>query len=455
MNRKTLLAFFTFAVLGALAIFALTRPEKGEVTAAARPLPPLDPAQIDTLEVTKAGATTVIKSEGGKYKVTAPVAYAADEPVAKAAFEGLGKLELSSLVTEQKAKHAEFEVDDKGLHLVAKKGDKVLADLVIGKSVGPGTMVRLSGKDDVWQATGLSRYAFDKGPADWRDKSITTYTAGDAERIDVAAKDGAKIALKKSGTKEGSAEKWEVVESSLKVEKLDNDVPNGIASALASWKANDFADGTTAAAAGLEPPALTVTVSLKGGKKAVVLVGNKKGDDERYVKAADAPQVFVVKKYNLDRVARQPLDFRDKTLCDLPETNLAEVAVTHGAESYTLVKSGNDWKATKPAKLEVDSAKVTPIAGGFKDWKATTYAEDQSPKANGLDKPKAVIAVKAKDKGHPGCTIRVGDETKDKLSYAVSVGKATDVLFAPKWSVDRVLVKVDELKKTAAAVAKK
>ena len=381
MNRKTLAALATFVVLGALALFALKQPEKGEKLAQPSPIPKLDPAQIDTLEVTKNGATTVIKNEGGKYKVTAPVAYAVDEPAAKAAFEGLGKLSLSDLVTEQKAKQAEFEVEDKGLHLVVKKGDKVLADFIVGKSTGAATMVRLSGKDEIWQATGISKYTFDKGPVDWRDKSITTFGTGDVEQVEVAAKDGAKVVVKKTGTKQGSEDKWEVVESASSVgksDKLDDSVPNGIVSALASWKANDFADGVKPADAGLEPPALTVTVALKGGKKATALLGNKKGEDEVYVKIPEAPQIFIVKKYNVERMNKRPLEFRDKTLCDLAEADVAEIAVTHGDASYTVVKNGNDWKATKPAKLDVDSAKITPIAGGFKDWKATGFAEDPS-----------------------------------------------------------------------------
>ncbi len=47
-------------------------------------------------------------------------------------------------------------------------------------------------------------------------------------------------------------------------------------------------------------------------------------------------------------------------------------------------------------------------------------------------------------------TIKVGDETKDKLNYYVMSGKGTDVYLAPKWNMDRVLVKVDDLKKGAA-----
>ena len=48
-------------------------------------------------------------------------------------------------MTEQKDKQAEFEVDEKsGVHMVVKeKGGKVLADVIVGKSTGPGTMVRL------------------------------------------------------------------------------------------------------------------------------------------------------------------------------------------------------------------------------------------------------------------------------------------------------------------------
>ena len=449
MNRKTLYALATFAGLGLLAVIALTRPQKGERAADhPRPVPKLNTADIESIEVTKNGAMTAIKSDG-KYVVTAPVAYAADEAVAKAAFEGLGRLDVSDLVTEQKAKHAEFEVDDKsGIHLVVKaKGGKVLADLIVGKTTGPGTMVRPTGKDEVWQATGISRYLFDKVPADWRDKSITTFTAGDAEQIDLATKDGGKAIVKKTGTKVGNDDGWNVVESSVKIDKLDNSVPNGIVSALSMWKTQDFADGVKPADAGLEPAALTMTVSLKGGKKVTALIGNKKGDDEYYVKTPEAPQVFLVKKYNADRVLKRPIELRDKTLCDIPDTDVSEIAVSHGDNSFTIAKSGAEWKASKPAKFDLDSSKVT-FASAFKDWKAQSFAEDATPKTNGLAKPQATIV--AKGKAGAGCTIKVGEETKDKLNYYVMGGKSSDVYLAPKWNVDRVMVKLDDIKKGAA-----
>ena len=451
MNKKTLSALGAFVVLAVIAFVALRQPEKGErASDHPRPIPTLNPVEITTLEVTKGGVTTTIKNEGGIYKVTAPVSYPADQAAAKTAFEALGKMDVSDLVTQQEAKQVEFEVDDKsGVRLVAKHDGKVLADLIVGKGVGAGTMVRPAGTVDVWRASGINKFSFDKGPTDWRDKSIITFQSTEVEKLDVASKDGAKISLKKTGTKEGNEDKWDVVSSSVKIDKLDNGVSNGIVSALANWKANDFADGATLGAAGLDAPALTLTVGLKGGKSVTALIGNKKGDDT-YVKKADAPQIFLVKKFNLDRVNKRPLDFRDKTLCDLAAADVSEISVASGDKSYTLVKSGNDWKATKPPKLEVEGSKVTPIAGAFKDWKATGFADDQSLKGNGLAKPKAVISAKSKGSksSAPACLVRVGDESSDKVSYFVSSAKSPDVYLAPKWAIDRILVKPDDLKKT-------
>ena len=135
-----------------------------------------------------------------------------------------------------------------------------------------------------------------------------------------------------------------------------------------------------------------------------------------------------------------------------------KISVAAGEKSYTLVKNGNDWKATKPAKLEVDATKVTPIAGAFKDWKGTGFADDQSPKGNGLAKPKAVISAQGATKGttkgtKPACLIRVGDESADKASYVVATATGPDVYLAPKWAIDRILVKPDDLKKAGAAAA--
>jgi hypothetical protein len=458
MNRKTLIALGAFAALSLIAFLALRAPDKGEQRGERpRPVAKLKNTDFDTLEITKVKITSVIRKEGGKFKVVAPTAYAADENNAKQAFEAIEKLEFSDIVTDQKAKQSEFEVDDNGLRVVAKNGNATVGDLIIGKTVGAGTMVRVPGKDDVWRAAGSIKYTFDKTAADWRDKSITTFTVADVEKLDVKSKGGGAISLKKDAKKEDKAaagagdDNWSVVSSSVRIPKLDSSVATTMASTLAAWKASDFADGVTADAAGLADPSVTVTVGLKGGKTVSALVGNKKGEDDFYVKSGDGPQIFLVKKYGVEHVNKRPIDFRDKTICDLSEADLTDLAVTHGAESYTIGKGGQggkDWKASKPAKTELEPSKLSPILGAFKAWKATGFAEDPSPKAAGLVKPQATILAKSKT---ASCALKIGDETKDKQSYFVQAGTSPDVYVVPKWSTDRILVKVADLKKTTVA----
>jgi hypothetical protein len=240
-----------------------------------------------------------------------------------------------------------------------------------------------------------------------------------------------------------------VVETTAKVEPFDKSVPGDLVSALYAFKANDFADGVSPADSGLDDPGLTVTVGLKGDKKQTVMIGKKKGEEDFYVKKADSPQVFLVKKYNLERINKRPVEFRDKTICNLATDNVTQVAVARASDSFTLVKdpkkTGDDaWKLSKPAGVTLDGSKVNNIVSAFKEWKASGFAEDNAPAATGLAKPTATVIAGAKG---GACNVKVGSETADKQSYYVTATGAPDVFVAPKWSVDRVLVKLDDLKK--------
>jgi hypothetical protein len=454
MNRKTLTAGAVFAGLLVLTLVVLRSPEKGSRTGeAARPVPAIAAGTIDSLEVTKDGKTTVIKKDGANYKVTAPVAYAADTDAAKQAFEAIEKLDFAGIVSDQKAKQTEFEVDAKGLRVVAKKGNTVLADLRVGKVANNLTMIRPEGKDQIWQAVGSLKFQLDKDSAGWRDKSILTFPEADAERIDVVSKGGAKIALVRPPKTDGGAadSSWKVVESTVKVEPFDKAVATDMIAALNSFKTNDFADGAAPSETGLDAPELTVTVGLKGGKKESVLIGKKKGEEDFYVKTASGPQVYLVKKFSLERINKRPIEFREKTICNLTDSEITQVAVTHDKDSYTLVKdakkSGADaWKLAKPAGITLDTSKTTGILSGFKEWKANSFAEDSSAKATGLDKPRAIIAATSNVKGH-ACALKVGAELADKQNSYVGVAGSPDVMVVPKWALDRVLVKVEDLKK--------
>ncbi len=450
MNRKTLIAGLIFAGLILAAVLLLRSPEKGtrSVGEAPRPIAKLTADSFDTLDVTKNKVTTTLKKEGDAYRIVKPVVYAADKESAKTAFDTIAKMDFDNIISDQKARHTEFELGDDGLRVTVKKGDKVLADFRLGKSANQFTMLRVEGKDEVWAATNILKYQLDKTTTDWRDKTITNFDEKEAEKLQVSGKDGAKIVLTKPAPTDAGAANtdWQVVESTVKVEPFDKSVASGMASQLASWKTNEFADSAKPEETGLASPELTVTVGLRNGKQQTVLVGKKKGDDDYYVKVADGPQIFLVKKYNIDRVNKRPIEFRDKTLCNLKSDEVTEIAVTREKDSYTLAKQGTAWKLTKPAGITLDDSKVSNITSAFSDLKGQSFAEDSSPKVTGLAKPTASIAVKSSVKGHT-CQLKVGSETSDKSSYDVQAVGQPYVSLVTKWAIDRVLVKLDDLKK--------
>jgi hypothetical protein len=356
-------------------------------------------------------------------------------------------MDFTNIVSDQKSRHDELELGDNSLRVTLKQGEQVVADLRIGRTSGQLTMVRLEGKDQVYSVAGLFKYQLDKNTTAWRDKSITSFEEKDAEKIKVVSKDGAQVVITKPAPIDGgTAPEWQLVEANVKVEPFDKGVASGMASQLATFKANEFADDAKIEETGLDSPRLTVTVTLRNGKQQILLVGDKKGEEDWYVKTAEQPQIYLVKKYNLERINKRPVEFREKTVCNVKAEELTEVAVAQGKDSFTLSKQGDSWKATKPADFTADDTKMKNITTSFSDWKGQGFAEDGSPKTTGLGKPKATVTVKSNVQGH-GCQLKIGDETSDKSNYYVQSSLQPDIVLVPKWSVDRILVKLDDLKK--------
>jgi hypothetical protein len=312
-----------------------------------------------------------------------------------------------------------------------------VADLRMGKTTNQMTMVRVEGKDEVWSTSGIFKYQFDKDTTAWRDKSITTFEEKDAEKLQLTAKNGAKIVLSKPAPRDaGPAPEWQVVESSVKVEPFDKSVASGVASQLAAWKANEFADDAKPAETGLDTPELTVTVTLKNGKQQTGLIGNKKGAEDWYVKSADSPQVFLVKKFNLDRLYKRPIEFRDKTICNLKSDELTEVAVAHDKDSFALAKQGGKWKASKPANFTADDSKVSTITGAFADWKGAGFAEDNSPKATGWPSRPRPSPPSPASRATVACS-RSAARPATRATTTSRSDSQPDIFTVPKWSVDR------------------
>jgi len=451
MEKRTLYALIAVVALGALALVVLRSPQKGQRKGPPpRPIAEVKAADVAKLELTneKQEKTVLEKTGAAEWRVKQPGDWKADQQGVKQVLDSLEKLTFADTASENADKQAELGVaDGKGARLVAKNSaGTMVADLHVGKAVGGYTMVRVDGKTETWQASGLYPYTLARGPSGWRDHAIFELAAADADKLSVEAP-GAKLVLEKEPgaekDKPGAEAKWKIVESVGAAPKtaaeLDLQQANATVQGLSNLHAADFADDKTVEDVKGKGAGITVSVTAKGTPH-TLFIGGEKGDDI-YVASSAGPTVYTVKKYTLDRIARRPIDYRDKTITKAKEADLVSVEITDAGETTKLVQDkAGKWTA---AKGTADDTKVKPAVAAFDNFVAAGFAEEKEPAKTGLGKPQGQAVLHLKDKST--VTIKVGAATQEDY-YVQKVG-SPDVYLVKKYAVDRWMKKPADLTK--------
>ena len=448
MEKRTLYATLVVVLLGIASFAVLRSPDKGQRTGPrARPIPVIKPDDITRLEITSTkDEKTTLERNGDGWHITAPLKTSADAQAMKTLTEALAKLTFGDVVTETPTKYPELGVGDKGsVHLdVTTPSSHV--ELILGSPVGGYTMIRIAGKSEVWQASNLFPYQVNKGPKEWRDHAVLDVSPGLVDRLTVESADG-KVTLDKM-TVDKKVE-WKLLDSTgiapRAGDALDQSQPATVANALASLRANDFADDKDAKSAGLETPSVTVTLS-EGKKDHVLQIGALDGDDY-FVRTPDAPTIYRVKKYLLDHVVYRPVDYRDKTLVPWKSTEVTKVHVVNGKDTTSLVKVGDAWTLSPATPL--DQAKANTLVTGT-ELAGSSFVTDRAAKT-GLDKPRATITVQS---ATGKTTVKVGALTADSGDYYVQKDGGKDVVLVKRFAIDRLLKKPADLAPTAAPTKK-
>lgn len=467
MERKTLYSLGALVVLGVLAYFTLSTPEKGDrVGEKPRPVAEIKGDKVASIEVNQGGGKekATLTKKGDKWQVTAPYDKPADGAAVKSMVEGLEKMKWGDITTRKKESHGDLEVsDDKALHVVAKdSGGQVLADLYLGKSAGAGTMVRVAGKDDVYQVSEVSSYNFKREAKDWRDKVIFDHKADEAEKV-LLQGGGASVTLTRQAAEKGAdgKAKTSIFDAKWAIEKsadatalqpgattVDDALVNRLVQGIAGLRASDFHDDAKVAELGLaegDAGVKVVRVTFTGGKTAGLRIGATKGEDV-YAQAEGSPQVFSAKKFTMESLAHLPKDIGDKTVVKLKEADLSEVTIQQGTDVLALKKGDKGWKADKVA--DADDGKVKGVAEAFDNLAGSGFIPAGSKELEGLAKPKATVTLKPKT-GAP-LVIKIGEAVGDEMPVQVA-GK--DALWVKKYTVERFLKKPADLAKDKAGAA--
>lgn len=301
----------------------------------------LERDDVTSIEITRPEEPTVRLSRGEHgWRVAAPVDARADQTSVDSALDKLAELELESVAARSAAHHEALEVDAAhGIHVVARNGDEVLADLWVGTTRSGNTAVRLDGQDVVGMVDGSIRFAFSRDLKDWRDRGIVDLEADQVREVAWVGPNGTfRFTRPMSAPAEGAepAEPtpgdWTQTEVSYvpTVEATDGGVapsapppvttiegfqPSKVrtmVSTLARLRAADFAAAdVTPAAAGLSDASARVTLTLADGQVTVLRLGNAVPDatDQFYAAHDGDDTIFVVSRYHSVRLSPTVTEF--------------------------------------------------------------------------------------------------------------------------------------------------
>jgi hypothetical protein len=186
---------------------------------------------------------------------------------------------------------------------------------------------------------------------------------------------------------------------------------------------------------GLDRPAAEITLRLKDGKQAGLVLGAKSPTGVWvYAREAGKPAVFVVGDSVLRDTTRPVAEFRDKTVLAFNQPDVTGFEIDLRDDKIVLEQADGRWKLARPRALPADSDTVRDFLEKLRAARVKEFAADapRSLEPFGLDKPVRLEIHTGRDKDRATKTLLVGrPDAAKKGVYAMRPGESS-VLLIPE-----------------------
>lgn len=292
MKRSSIILMSILSVLAIAVYFVSRQPGEQSVSeSTGEPLVKYDSAAVDKMEIRSATGTVTLEKQGGKWMITSPLRFPADEAAVTAAV-GKGKeMNVMSLVSANPAKQGIYSVDSTATLVQVFTNHNPGAAFRIGKpsSSYTETYVRKEGSHEVYSVTGVLSSTFVKGPNDWRDKTIFKTDQADIGSVKLQFGDTTFVLTKKDSVN------WMIGSDST----VSSNVTTFI-SALANVQADEFVDSALSST-----PKLTAILETQGTQLRVYRLP----DGKHYVQSSASQQWFVLQEWKAGQLLKRKKDF--------------------------------------------------------------------------------------------------------------------------------------------------
>jgi len=378
-TKKLVIAAALLAVLSGVLWWSNKHPEWGKDKKAESESPTLvnvPDASVGGIDIQKKdGPIVSLERKGGKWSITAPAAYAADQDAVSGIVSALAPATADSVVEDKPGDVGKYGLANPALSVTVHEKTGKSDQLAIGDDVPGGSLVylRVAGNPKVYAVPSSLKTSFDKGVNDLRDKRLLTFDQNQLTRIQVAAGKSA-IEFGKNGQNEWAivqpqpyrADNFEVEELLRKLTEAKMDLKAPDSDAEKAVKG--YAAGKLAATAKLTDSTGTQTLEVR-----------KNGDDY-FGKSSVVAGTYKLAA-DLGKLLEKPLDeFRNKKLFDFGFTDPAKMEI----QGKTFTRSDSDWKMDGKT---MDAASVQGLIDKLRELSATQFA------AGGFTTASAAITV--------------------------------------------------------------
>jgi uncharacterized protein DUF4340 len=341
-------------------------------------------ASIDSIAIQKKDASAItLERKNGKWAITAPAAFPADQDVAGGVVTSLSPVTADSVVEDKPTDVSKYGLNAPSLTVTVREKKGKSDEISFGDDVPAGSLVYAQHKGDpkVYTLSSSIKTSLDKSVNDLRDKRLLTFDTNQLTRIELAsAKTDAEFG-------KNSQNEWAIVKpepyraDNFQVEELLRKLSD--AKMDLSDSAENTQKATAAYATGM--PVRTVKLTDSSGTQSLDV---RKVKDDYYAKSSVVAGVFKVSSDLGKEVEKSLEDFRNKKIFDFGFSDPTRLEVQQGASTKTLVRSGTDWKLNGQNQ---DTGSVQAWIDKLRDLSAAKFV------ATGVTSPEATVTVVSND----------------------------------------------------------
>src|SRR5580693_385306 len=378
--RGLLVAVVLLAALGVGVYFS----NKEKAAEAAKPpadAPPkilaLTEGDITKVTLKKKGADeTVLEKANGKWQITAPKPYPADQDTASQLVASTANVSGDRVVEDKASNLSAYGLNAPTLEVdITGKGGKV-SKLKIGDDTptNSGSYAIVDGDPRVFTVASYVKTGVDKSLNDLRDKRLLRFDQDKLSRVELIAK--------KQDIEFGrDKDQWQIVKpkplraDGLQVDEMlrklkDAKMDLALSDDDAKKAAAAFASGTPVATVKLTDPSGTQEIEVRKNK------------DDYYAKSSTVAGVFKATPDLGTGVDKSLDDFRNKKLFDFGFNDPGKIQMHANGKSFDFQKGGDDWFSNGK---KMDSTSIQSFVDKLRDLAATKFLDTGSLGAPTMD----------------------------------------------------------------------